>query len=586
MASTSLSSPRLYAVLFPLTHPSFRIPVLKSVAQQHAIPLTFWPLPPDGDAPWDQQAILDSYDPSYDPEQHADRPFSIVSLPSDDAALTLLHNCTAVRRILHIWTAASGSQQSALQALRRPCSDALVTPWKRKDLSWKAEVITVGAKVTQEEKRDRIEQTGFMDLQGPVDLRSPAFEWAWYEERWSVAPGTERKGQRTAEELVDGVRLVFVGRLITSPHPAAHPNRHPHMARDWIDRLDLKKRSYIGNTSMEAEMSLNMAQMAQSGPGKLIYDPFVGTGSLVVAAAALGAYVMGSDIDGRMMRGKGAKDDPRAETGIMRAAKQYGLQGRFLDFAAFDITQHPWRMVHRRADASTPAAAAAAAAASAGLLDAIIADPPYGVRAGAKRLGNRDVRKQRDEPFWLEDRQAWSHEQEDYVPPTRPYSLCDLLCDLLTFSADMLKDDGRLVFWMPVMNEDAAAPHEQQAAEGGATATLESAATPVPSGPEWDQVAVSTQDFGKWARRLVTLRRIPREECRRNAALTASASASASSGAVDLAPAAEADRDAIESAAQRLAISDSKTQYHAESGRFRANVDRRDFRNQYFGPQG
>src|SRR5712691_10133157 len=66
--------------------------------------------------------------------------------------------------------------------------------------------------------------------------------------------------------------------------------------------FDVKKRRYFGNTSMEAEVSLLMANQTlvrrygyissshsisfhtratwQASPGKLIYDPFVGTGSM------------------------------------------------------------------------------------------------------------------------------------------------------------------------------------------------------------------------------------------------------------------------------------------------------------------
>lgn len=52
-------------------------------------------------------------------------------------------------------------------------------------------------------------------------------------------------------------------------------------ARRLISHFDVKKRAYYGTTSMEAEMSLLMANQAQSAPSKLIYDPFVGTGSML-----------------------------------------------------------------------------------------------------------------------------------------------------------------------------------------------------------------------------------------------------------------------------------------------------------------
>lgn len=36
--------------------------------------------------------------------------------------------------------------------------------------------------------------------------------------------------------------------------------------------------------------------------GHLVYDPFVGTGSILVAAAYYGAYTLGADIDIRVVR--------------------------------------------------------------------------------------------------------------------------------------------------------------------------------------------------------------------------------------------------------------------------------------------
>ena len=36
--------------------------------------------------------------------------------------------------------------------------------------------------------------------------------------------------------------------------------------------------------------------------GDLVYDPFVGTGSILVAAAHFGAHTMGADIDIRVVR--------------------------------------------------------------------------------------------------------------------------------------------------------------------------------------------------------------------------------------------------------------------------------------------
>jgi tRNA (guanine10-N2)-methyltransferase len=38
-------------------------------------------------------------------------------------------------------------------------------------------------------------------------------------------------------------------------------------------------------------------------PGSLVFDPFAGSGSILVAAAVFGATCFGADIDGRVLRG-------------------------------------------------------------------------------------------------------------------------------------------------------------------------------------------------------------------------------------------------------------------------------------------
>jgi tRNA (guanine10-N2)-methyltransferase len=114
---------------------------------------------------------------------------------------------------------------------------------------------------------------------------------------------------------------------------------------------------------MEAEMSLLMANQTLASPEKLVYDPFTGTGSMAYTVAHFGAQMFGSDIDGRQMRGKEQKP------GVLRAAAQYGVASRIIDLCTFDVTNNPWRC--------------------GSLFDAIVTDPPYGVRAGAKRLGRK-----------------------------------------------------------------------------------------------------------------------------------------------------------------------------------------------------
>lgn len=55
---------------------------------------------------------------------------------------------------------------------------------------------------------------------------------------------------------------------------------------------------------MDPQLSLLMANQAQVKNGDIIFDPFVGTGSLLVAAAQFGGYILGADIDFMMLHAR------------------------------------------------------------------------------------------------------------------------------------------------------------------------------------------------------------------------------------------------------------------------------------------
>lgn len=55
---------------------------------------------------------------------------------------------------------------------------------------------------------------------------------------------------------------------------------------------------------MDPQLSLLMANQAQVRSSEVVLDPFVGTGSLLVAAAQFGAYVLGTDIDYLMLHAR------------------------------------------------------------------------------------------------------------------------------------------------------------------------------------------------------------------------------------------------------------------------------------------
>ena len=209
-------------------------------------------------------------------------------------------------------------------------------------------------------------------------------------------------------------------------------------SRHAIVDYSLKTREYINTTSMDSELALLTANLTLAAPDKVFYDPFVGTGSFPIACSHFGARTIGSDIDGRMVRGKNGKD-------IKTNFRQYGLLDRYLDGFISDLTHSPLRKGR--------------------WLDGIVSDPPYGVREGLKVLGTKNGGGK--EAVYIDGEASHLYRssfsilsttnvcrQDKYIPPKKPYSFEAMLEDLLEFAAFMLVDGGRLSLWMPTANDE------------------------------------------------------------------------------------------------------------------------------------
>lgn len=117
--------------------------------------------------------------------------------------------------------------------------------------------------------------------------------------------------------------------------------------RDMVKTISLKTRKFIGNTSMDPLLSLLMANQALCNEGQFVFDPFCGSGSLMVAAAKFGSFVIGSDIDYMMLHGKSkptrVKTKVRAEDECVKANMiQYDLQNLYVDVFVGDFSNCPF----------------------------------------------------------------------------------------------------------------------------------------------------------------------------------------------------------------------------------------------------
>ncbi|KAF4620526.1 hypothetical protein D9613_000293 [Agrocybe pediades] len=415
--------PSRYLFHFAQVHTDFRLPELQSIAELHSIAYT---LPENQD--------------DRDPR----RPFMVVELEGEEQARLLARRCILIKAVYEFY--AQGSTYEELHAANK-LSEPLWTRYAE-DTSFRFLVSSSHHKIPQSRQREVMESFSYMDFKGKIDMKNPEIILLCFEEY------EERHDKTLAKYEGDGdFRQVFFGRLIEEGS-----------ARPLVGKFDVKKRVYYGNTSMESEISLLMANQTLASPGKLVYDPFMGTGSMAYPTAHFGALVYGSDIDGRQMRGKQKKP------GIIRAATQYGTASQIIDLATFDVTHNPWRCGE--------------------LFDAIVTDPPYGVRAGAKRLGRKRELSERQRELCLQHSISPRPDDQPYIPPTKPYELSHLAVDLVLLARYLLKPGGRLVFFLPTVTDE----YEEVDIYSMLCDGME-------------VIANSLQDFGSWGRRLVTIKK-------------------------------------------------------------------------------
>lgn len=333
-----------FLVRFSQYHETFRVTELQSLAVVEHVPLTI---------------VV------YDPEL----PFCIIRGPQDAAAAArLVRRSILTQAIYELW--GTGATLDALHEAVQSQSSHLWAQYSED--SWKFEIDSFQGTRKNDERRDIINTFRYLPLRGPIKMKDPDQVYTILEE-WSLnihlhAP-VKPKEPRTP------IRYHF-GRYLGKG------------ARELISRFDLKKRPYISTTSMDSELALVTANIALARPGKIFYDPFVGTGSFPLACSAFGAISWGSDIDGRAVRGSGNDARAEAKRGLVKGEKtlrgnfkHYDILARLGDVFTSDLTNTPLRRV---------VFGQAGPGGRGRLFDGIVCDPPYGVREGLRVLGVRD----------------------------------------------------------------------------------------------------------------------------------------------------------------------------------------------------
>jgi tRNA (guanine10-N2)-methyltransferase len=419
-----------YVVLveFAYTHMDFQLAELESVLDMYGIRLG---------GPDCQVLALPNATPSLSfSEYRHERPFVMLSFPGETASRfstndceerwgegsskdkttagigDIIRRCALVRSVVELWGYGPSIEQTAEMASSWKSSTigrTIFSAMADESQSWRMTIHTLGNKYTREEQDAMMKYFTSLGFAGAVKMTNFDNEYIIIQEVEMNEMGVPKYPRFYHKKLVPENSCkpplgVYFGRILGGPRKG----------RNGLEQYNLKNRVFLGPTSMDAELSFVMTSYGQVKKGSVVYDPFVGTGSILLSCALRGAYCVGSDIDIRILKGKSETEN------IWKNFEQYNLQRP-------EILRTDNAIYHRHYRDHMP------------LYDSIICDPPYGIRAGARKTGSR-----RDNARPIKE-----EERHDHIPQTKPYAVSDVMSDLLDMASRSLVLGGRLVYVIP-----------------------------------------------------------------------------------------------------------------------------------------
>ncbi|XP_025064788.1 tRNA (guanine(10)-N2)-methyltransferase homolog isoform X2 [Alligator sinensis] len=284
----------------------------------------------------------------------------------------LMKRTVCAKSIFELWGHGKSAEELYTSLKNYPVERML--PYLQSDSTYKIGIHTFNKTLTQVEKIRKIDALEFLPFGGKVNLKKPEHVF-WILEDYGMDPNNIPE---------DPLHLYF-GRWIADGQ------------RELIESYSVKRRHFIGNTSMDACLSFIMANHARVKANDVVFDPFVGTGKA----------------SRKNQKWRGPDENIRANL------RQYGLEKYYLDALVSDASTPIWRKGM--------------------LFDAVITDPPYGIREATRRTGSQK-----------EISKSTEKSTENHVFVSSNYHLSDIFFDLLKFSAEYLVMGGRLVYWLPI----------------------------------------------------------------------------------------------------------------------------------------
>lgn len=335
-------------------------------------------------------------------------PFAVITLPSEEIAVAICYDSVMIKYMIELWGSGS-TDEEVIASVRERLSD---DTWEfhlnaKKPFSYK--VIGYGIQHSEQERKDRMAAFGplFRGYE-KVNLKSPKTTLFVIDHYFVY--NFDQTGTRD-ETLPVEKYGTFYGRLVAT-------------SSTWRNKYVLTERPVLGPTSLDNDLAFMMANFAEMKNGTFVLDPFCGTGGLLIAASACGGISqVGTDIDVRVLSGdfisyfrNKLHEDMTLD--IFQNFKHYGLPPP--EVVAADNSCSCWRSSMGKEP----------------FFDVVLTDPPYGVRAGAKKVGQKN-----------------SHDiihRESYYPQMLGYEPSDVNQDLLELASTHLKDNGILVFLLHI----------------------------------------------------------------------------------------------------------------------------------------
>jgi tRNA (guanine10-N2)-methyltransferase len=390
--------------------------------------------------------------PSKSSPNNPSKPFLIIDLPQTVNIPQVFGRGALIKSVFELW--AEGETLSEIIERIHSLPPDFLNPFLESKKTWSLQIESFGKTFKLENKHQIRNYFMFLQFQGEVSLKSPQIE-LWTIMDYSAIhslPVVSTISVNDPDYLADLLQKkdcqLYFGRKV-------YDNTE---MKKYLAKYNLQKRIYIGPTSLDHVLAMVLANLAQTKNGMIAYEPFMGTGSIPIALEHFGCFCMGSDIDPRVLRGEmyaGHKGSGRQEINEKilnkknndktegspqpveipqkEGVKLYRIdylhpkkvncevRSNFIQYQLPipELIRMDQHLIHRHFQEKSMR----------NFFDVIVTDPPYGIRAGARKSGKKNNSC---------DYEVEAEKRMDHIPSTQNYPVEEVMLDLLHTAAETL----------------------------------------------------------------------------------------------------------------------------------------------------